>query len=67
MIGVVFDKQYPVLENAEDAEAFVAARVAEGADYFKLMIEDGTIFGHEAPGCPTTWSTPSSRRHMRRA
>jgi imidazolonepropionase-like amidohydrolase len=49
MVGVVFDKQYPVLENAEDAEAFVAARVAEGADYFKLMIEDGTIFGHEAP------------------
>lgn len=49
MIGVFFDKQYPVLENAEDAEAFVAARVAEGADYFKLVIEDGTIFGHEAP------------------
>ncbi len=49
LVGVFFDKQYPVLENAEDAEAFVAARVAEGADYFKLMIEDGTIFGHEAP------------------
>nr|ACU80554.1 organophosphorus insecticide hydrolase [Arthrobacter sp. scl-2] len=47
--GVVFDKQCPVLENAEDAEAFVAARVAEGADYFKLVIEDGTILGHELP------------------
>lgn len=49
LVGVFFDKQYPVLENAGEAEAFVAARVAEGADYFKLLIEDGTIFGHEAP------------------
>lgn len=49
MIGVVFDKQYPVLDKAEEAEEFVAARVAEGADYFKLFVEDGTAFGHVAP------------------
>lgn len=49
LVGVFFDKQYPVLENAGEAEAFVAARVAEGADYIKLMIEDGTIYGHETP------------------
>ena len=49
MVGLVFDKQYPVLEKAGEAEAFVAARVAEGADYFKLFVDDGTVFGVPSP------------------
>jgi imidazolonepropionase-like amidohydrolase len=34
----------------EDAVSIVAERVAQGADYIKVMIEDGTVFGH--PGTP---------------
>ncbi len=33
----------PTLETPDEAAAFVAARVREGSDYLKLMIEDGTI------------------------
>ncbi|AFM41501.1 amidohydrolase, imidazolonepropionase [Desulfosporosinus acidiphilus SJ4] len=34
----------------EEAVRCVAKRVAQGADYIKVMIEDGTVFGH--PGIP---------------
>ena len=34
----------------EEAASIVAERVAQGADYIKIMIEDGTVFGH--PGTP---------------
>ncbi|AQS05869.1 amidohydrolase family protein [Clostridium beijerinckii] len=30
----------------EEAAAIVAERVAQGADYIKIMVEDGTVFGH---------------------
>jgi len=49
MIGIVFTEQFPVLAAAHDAPAFVAARVAEGADYIKLIIEDGAALGHPMP------------------
>lgn len=39
----------PTLSGPEEAEAFVAARVAEGSDYLKIMMEDGMpLFGFEA-------------------
>lgn len=34
----------------EEAVRCVTKRVAQGADYIKVMIEDGTVFGH--PGIP---------------
>lgn len=34
----------------EEAVEIVAERVAQGADYIKIMVEDGTVFGH--PGTP---------------
>lgn len=49
MIGIVFAGQFPTLASAGDAPAFVAARLAEGADYIKLIIEDGATLGHPAP------------------
>lgn len=49
MIGIVFAGQFPILASAHDAPAFVAARVAEGADYIKLIIEDGAALGHPSP------------------
>ncbi|MGV9688459.1 hypothetical protein ACWDUX_05015 [Streptomyces sp. NPDC003444] len=33
-----------------EAEAFVAARVAEGSDYLKIVIGDGTTAGTSLPG-----------------
>ncbi|HUY19327.1 MAG TPA: amidohydrolase family protein [Candidatus Binataceae bacterium] len=49
MIGIVFAGQFPTLASAKDAPAFVATRVAEGADYIKLIIEDGAALGHPSP------------------
>lgn len=48
-VGPFFDKPFPVLESAEHADEFVAARVAEGADYIKIMVEDGAALGLEFP------------------
>ncbi|KAI9745023.1 MAG: hypothetical protein M1818_001301 [Claussenomyces sp. TS43310] len=39
------------VNNPEEATKFVAARVAEGADYIKVMIEEGTVL--DAAGLPT--------------
>jgi len=49
MIGTYFPTQFPVVESAADADSFVAARVAEGADYIKLLIDDGAASGHPSP------------------
>ncbi len=49
MIGTYFAEQYPVVASLQDASAFVGARVAEGADYIKLLIDDGTALGHDSP------------------
>lgn len=39
----------PTLSGPEEAEAFVAARVAEGSNHLKIMMEDGApLFGFEA-------------------
>nr|WP_243851582.1 amidohydrolase family protein [Modestobacter marinus] len=40
---------FPTLEGPADADAFVAARVAEGSHYLKVVLEDGTTTGHAVP------------------
>ncbi|MEV5752056.1 amidohydrolase family protein [Actinoallomurus sp. NPDC052308] len=40
----------PSVSTPQEAVAYVNARVAEGADYIKVMIEDGAVMGH--PGLP---------------
>jgi len=42
---------YPVVANPQEAVATVAERVAQGADYIKVMIEEGSVLA--APGLPT--------------
>lgn len=42
-------KPFPTVEGPEHADAFVAARVAEGADHLKIFIEDGTVAGKPMP------------------
>ena len=41
---------FPVVATPDEAVTFVAARVAEGADYIKIFLEDGTAVGY--PGLP---------------
>ncbi|WP_327070763.1 amidohydrolase family protein [Kitasatospora sp. NBC_01302] len=40
---------FPTVAGPQDADAFVAARVTEGADHLKIFIEDGTAIGHPMP------------------
>ena len=39
----------PTLDDPEQAEAFVAARVAEGSDYIKIVYETGAAMGRPLP------------------
>lgn len=48
-VGPFFDDQFPVLESAHAADAFVLDRVGEGADYIQVMLEDGSAFGPTFP------------------
>lgn len=41
--GTQYGVSIPVLESAADADAFVAARVAEGSDFIKVIIEPGSV------------------------
>jgi len=47
--GTQFGLPIPTLERAEDAQAFVDARLAEGSDYLKIIVEDGSAFGMSTP------------------
>jgi imidazolonepropionase-like amidohydrolase len=40
---------FPTVHGPGEAEAFVAARVAEGSDHLKLVLEDGAVPGHPCP------------------
>lgn len=37
-----FSDAYPTIASAEEAEAFVRARIAEGSDYIKIIVEHGS-------------------------
>ncbi len=41
--------ELPTLSRPEEAPAFVAARVADGSDFLKIILEDGTTYGIESP------------------
>lgn len=47
--GTQFGLQIPTLTSADQAEGFVADRIAEGSDYIKVIIEDGTEMGMTIP------------------
>ena len=40
---------FPTVAGPEEAEDFVAARVAEGSHLLKVVLEDGTTTGHPSP------------------
>jgi imidazolonepropionase-like amidohydrolase len=47
--GTEYGLAIPTLSRPEQAEAFVAARLAEGSDYLKIMKDDGSAFGFHRP------------------
>ncbi|MFG3417923.1 amidohydrolase family protein [Micromonospora sp. NPDC048063] len=40
---------FPTVAKVADAAPFVAARVAEGADYIKIVVDDGAMHGADLP------------------
>ncbi len=47
--GTQFGMTIPTLASAAEAEAFVAARIAEGSDFIKLVLESGAGWEAEIP------------------
>jgi imidazolonepropionase-like amidohydrolase len=47
--GTEFHVRIPTITRPDEAEAFVAARVAEGSDFIKLVYDDGASFGLHLP------------------
>jgi len=43
------DPEWPTVSRPEDAAAFVEGRIAEGPDYIKVIIEDGTMMNTSLP------------------
>ncbi|MDP4510379.1 amidohydrolase family protein [Nonomuraea turcica] len=43
---------FPTLTAPEQAEAFVAERLAEGSDYLKILLDDGSTVGMPTPTMP---------------
>lgn len=46
------DPPWPVATRVDEVPAFVEGRIAEGADYIKVLVEDGHVFG-SSPLLPT--------------
>lgn len=47
--GTQFGLPIPTLAGPAEAAAFVQARFAEGSDFLKIVLEDGTAFGQTTP------------------
>lgn len=47
--GTQFGLPVPTLSHAQEADAWVAERIAEGSDFIKIIIEDGSSWGRPLP------------------
>jgi imidazolonepropionase-like amidohydrolase len=47
--GTEYGFPIPTLTRPDEADAFVKARMAEGSDYLKIILEDGSAYGHPLP------------------
>jgi imidazolonepropionase-like amidohydrolase len=47
--GTEYGMAVPTLTKPEEAQAWVDARIAEGSDYIKIVIEDGSPYGRQIP------------------
>jgi imidazolonepropionase-like amidohydrolase len=47
--GTEYGFEIPTLSDPAEAQAFVDARIAEGSDYIKLILDDGSAYGGHWP------------------
>ncbi|MGB1014226.1 MAG: amidohydrolase family protein, partial [Nannocystaceae bacterium] len=47
--GTEYGTKIPTITQASEAEKFVAARIAEGSDYIKVVFDDGSGYGADIP------------------
>src|SRR5580658_2920906 len=47
--GTEYPIKVPTLSGPSEAQAFVDARIAEGSDYIKLILDDGSAYGGHRP------------------
>lgn len=47
--GTQYGIDIPTLDDAGEAESFIDDRLAEGSDYIKIVLEDGSAFGMSTP------------------
>jgi imidazolonepropionase-like amidohydrolase len=47
--GTEYGFTIPTLTRPEEAQAWVDARIAEGSDYIKIVLEDGVPYGRKIP------------------
>ncbi len=47
--GTEYGFDIPTLTTPAEAQNWVDARIAEGSDYIKIVLEDGSAFGHSIP------------------
>lgn len=47
--GTEYGMPVPTLTRPDEAQGWVDARVAEGSDYIKIILEDGSPFGRKLP------------------
>jgi imidazolonepropionase-like amidohydrolase len=47
--GTEYGLPIPTLTTPEEAQAFVDARIAEGSDYIKVIVDDGSAMGFSRP------------------
>lgn len=47
--GTEYGFEIPTLTKPEEAQAWVDARLAEGSDYIKLVLDDGRAYGRKVP------------------
>lgn len=47
--GTEYGFDIPTLTTPAEAQDWVDARIAEGSDYIKIVLEDGSIVGHSIP------------------
>jgi len=47
--GTEYGIEVPTLTTPAEAQGWVDARIAEGSDYIKIILEDGSAFGHPIP------------------
>jgi imidazolonepropionase-like amidohydrolase len=52
--GTEYGVPVPTLTKPEEAQAYVDARLAEGSDYLKIILDDGSAYGFKTPTLDAT-------------